>query len=766
MKSHSWSLRELFFGLILGFSLLGGFGCGGSYSADFVTGQPSDSSGSPQAQGETVFTLESTLDTTAPVNAKSLLPTTSAIRIKTINSAGEETSSSPPIEVAPTISVRIPSDSAQVKIEYLDESQNLDEIWGAAMPLLENGSEFVVRDTNPDPVDGVVSLVIEGPQTVPFHIPTQYQARATYRDGSTRLITRSAAFSVTISGSPGTTTSSVSQPRNLANGILDASTLSRIGSRGSAQLTATFGGVVSRPFPIRTNTARLVGTPFFSDASGQFPVAQVELEGFGTRAQMRVFSDFDDGQRRDVTLATLYSSSPTAIIDVNTLGQITGFDAGSTVLSGQPTGARALAQTTVTVLKGYLETMFGTVRQRPNPIEGLSSIYALGDFNQDGRTDILGVPAEKIVESGLTFPDFSRLAVHLGNGDGTFQQPTFLALPFSGDGEGQIRFFTPRGGRLHAAVVHFGEPQLAIISGPITTRTTTARPMPSTVSVIPLESRVKSLMKAGEDQLLVRGEDDRLTGLGFLGATATPVRAAISYNGIGPEDFVTASGGYVFHHQAGRDELKVFAMPVIRSGTSSSLQLLKTVTFESSRARVTDILVGPLNNVSATGSSRTPDQQAALVSIVGLRSPAHDAIVIENLRDGNSFSNGTPVGLATDGQENIFSEEAEPRLTPMVLESANRRTPSLLVSSRGLDRSGTTRLDPVGVTVPQLHGGTARSAPLSGFPQGSSFERFEAGDVTGDGTTDLVIWQNGVITILELAAVRPAPPAPDQPTPQ
>lgn len=717
MRRSVFAWKLFLVGALVPILLSTGSGCGGS-AEPLVLGQTVGDSGEPAAVEETIFTLESTLDDTA-VTAKTLSPSTSAIRVKTLNLSGQETSISEPIEVAPTISVRIPADSAQVKIEYLNQSLGLEEVWGAPLPRLVSGSEFVVRGTNPDPTVGVVSVVVEGPRTVPLTIPTQFFARATYEDGSSRLVTNSAAFTA-----DGRTT--------LANGVLDARVANKNNLTGAASLTATFGGKTSEPFPTRWVSVLPTGTPFFSDASGETRVGQFELESFGTRAQTKVFSEFADGLRRDVTLATSFRATPDGIIEVNSLGQVTGFDAGITALQGQ-LGAPAStpAQTTVVVLKGFLDTMFGRFRSLPGVVAEISSVYALLDINSDGRTDIVGLPSDGSPEAT---PDFRRLAIHLGNGDGTFQAPTFVALPYEPSGDGQIRALTLKNGSTLAVVANFDDSRLALVTGP-TVDKKTRRSIPPSVTSATLSAPPRQLMNLAQDQLLSRGRDNSLTWLNFTGSGPFQ-QTSIAYSEVEFGDFVGAQEGFIFHHKVRAGTLEVLRPSVPRNG-SSSLTRLKSARIESTTARATDVLVGSV--IPGQDRLGRDNRQSAVVAVPGL-DETNNGILFSNLLDTEDrFAGTTPIALGGPYA----------RLSLMVLESANRRTRSLLLSGGRAAEFGN---QPMAITVPELHESVARSTALSGYPF-ETFNRFEAGDVTGDGTSDIITWQSGTLTVIELAAV-------------
>ena len=89
----------------------------------------------------------------------------------------------------------------------------------------------------------------------------------------------------------------------------------------------------------------------------------------------------------------------------------------------------------------------------------------------------------------------------------------------------------------------------------------------------------------------------------------------------------------------------------------------------------------------------------------------------------------------------------------MILEAANRRAHSLMVSGATDPFTGGVA-DPLATTLPELHDQPNRSTTVTGFPS-RSFDRFETGDVTGDGTTDIVSWRNGILTVFQLAAEAP-----------
>lgn len=725
--------RGLFTILIL-FLVFIGSGCGGSADSFVATGGEGSGAGEGEQEvvGEVLFTLESTLDVT-PVSAKDITANTSKLRVQTFDSNGENNSTSEPLEVASKISVRIPANSAQVQIEYLDDSDQINEIWGSRFPLLTSDSEFVVRNPNPDPTVGVVSLVVDGPSSVPDTVPTQFRATATYQDGSTRQVTNSATFFVDGRG------------RGMANGVLNSRTALRSGAR-SANITATFGGRTSAAFPTRIVTATPTGAPVFTDSTGEIQVGELILESFGTRAQMRVFSDFVDGVRREVTLAATYRTTLPGVVDVNNLGQVTGFDAGTTTLEALLGSGRSVsgvpAQATISVEKGFLETMYSTFQALPPTVEGLSPIYGLADMNRDGRTDIAGFPLQEGTVDGdgpFPDPDFSRFAIYLGNGDGSFQSPLFVSLPFSSFGEGQLKFFTPRNAATFAAVGNSQDSRLAIVSGPSLSRT--RQPLPPQVAVQTLPASPKQLMSLAEDQLLIRGQDEKLYRLTFTGtslANLSTLPSALTYPTLSAQDLLASQSGFIFHQRVSQGTLEVLS-PNGRGGVAS-LDVLRSISLSSGEASLTDVVVGPL--VTTRDRTRTARRQTALVAMPGLRQ-GRNALLIDNLLAREPSSPVTEVVVATGVQD---------RFSAMVLESANRRTLSLLASGGVENPESFLPAPPTGVIVPGLHGMPERTTTLNNYP-GGTFARFETGDVTGDGTSDIVSWQQGVLTIFRLAAV-------------
>lgn len=729
-------LKALLSSSILCLSLLSGSGCNsGASSESVVTGGLGEQV--VQEQGQAVFTLVSTLNN-APVVAKDVSTATSSIRVRSTKSSGEQVVSQP-VEVAAVISVKIPTDSTQVQIDYLDSDEKVREIWGGQLPPLPTGSEFIVRNPNPDPTSGVVKVEISGPTTAPFAIPTQYRATATYESGEVRDVTNSATFLIN------------NRAGLMVGGVLGESAQARLGV-SSVRIAASFGDRTSSPLLARFTRATPSGNPFFSDATGQFQVGAVELESFGARAQMRAFSDFTDGIRREVTLALAYTTTPTGIVEVNTLGQITGFDAGVATLQGlfNFRGGSA-AQVAVTVLRGFLETMYSKNAVLPNTVTGLSSVYALGDINGDGRTDIVGVPGFFTNEELPPEPDFSRVAIYLGNGDGTFQDPTgsplVMPLPFTDASEGFVRLVTV-GNRTYAAVGVVGSSQLALVAGP--TLTARRQEIPASVTEVALTDELFKLMSMsdGSGGLLIQGgRGNVLTSVVVSGPSSRDANmprfslSTVPYSLIEEGDYVECRGDYLFHHRLNSSRLDILKV-VARPGRTVA-QRVKSIPLES-QARVVDVQLGPVTTTVV--NRRTSEFQPALIAVRGLNSaPSNgsNCLLVNNLQDGNEFEDGIPLAMG---------DLAPSTLSAMFLEAANRRTPSLMITGEKLfDGVAIGGVSALGVTVPAIGGTTLRTTDISSLP-GTSFGRFEVGDVTGDGTSDIVSWENGIITVIRLAA--------------
>lgn len=547
MGRFHFSSKRLLASSFLFIGIVCGMGCGGSNSADPLASS-AQTGQTVNPQSEVVFTLESTLDA-SPVNAKSIDSGTSVLKFNTFDSSGKQTSSSEPLEVSPKISVRIPADTVQVQIEYLDPSLTLQEVWGTPFPPLDPETEFVVRNTNPDPTTGVTRVEVTGPELVPFRIPTQFQARAFYQDGSSRVVTNSATFAVD------------GQSRAIPNGLFNPDSF--VANETRVKVTASFGGVTSNGIAARVAVVKPTGAPFFTDSSGDFNLASLILEGFGVRAQLRAFSNFEDGVRREVTYALGYRTTPTGIVDVNRLGQATAFDSGTTTVEGQILDVPGTAVLDVTVERGLLETIYDEVQTLPTNINGLSPIYGLADLNGDGRTDIAGLLSANTSfdpSEGVSFPseaDFTRLAIYLGNGDGTFQSPRFVALPFTNSGSlsGQLEMI-PSDQATFAVVSKEGDSRLAIVAGPTVSR---GRPegRPARVTTLTMPVAPKQVLDAGLGFFIVRGEDDSLQQLIMIGSTPTVSQTTLSLSLEG-DDFLGANDLILVHQDVTTQAVNFF----------------------------------------------------------------------------------------------------------------------------------------------------------------------------------------------------------------
>lgn len=673
LKSHlvAWILVGLFLGA----------GCGGSSEEAFVFNGVNNNPviiETPAPEGEATLTLESTLEVEEPILAQTIKRTVSTVQFSTFNSSGTKIFTSNPIPKSPQISVRVPLGSSQVQIDYLDPSGGIQEVWGSPIPPLTLNSEFVIRQPNPDPTANVSRVEVTGPTSFPAGIPTQFTARATYLGGATRVVTNSARF----------TSNGVAV---MPGGVLNSGV-------GRQSIVATFGGRTSATFVSEARNIAAQGAPFFADASGQFVVNSLELGGFGGTAQMRLFSDFADGQRREVTRLASYSTLPAGIVVPNALGQITAVDSGSTTLTGLFQGRQGSSR--ITVGNDFFTTVFTNFQVLPGTLSGLSSNFLVVDFNLDGRVDIVGLPA-----SG-NGTDFTRLAVHFGNGDGTFRAAQFLNLPFSANASavGHLQFLTGANLNRFVAVGKSDETQLAIVS--FSALAQSGRQTAVRSQTLPV--RPKQLMSALSDQLLIRGVDERLYRL--VDSTSGPLRQllTISYPDIDPDEFVDAGAGFVFHQQIARPGSNFF----------TNLRFLDY----------------PAMTIRATSSGS---------GTVG-GSPIRDALVFSQTRIAQfaGLGGGLEINLASLGSVNVsgnrFSPGSNFTLTGVEFGSSRRIFETIA--------SGTNSPLVMSLAAP-----TRSPSVLTGYPTGT-FNRFETGDVNGDGTSDIISWQNGTITIIRLAA--------------
>jgi hypothetical protein len=632
----------------------------------------------PDPQGEATLTLESTLEVDDPVLAQTIKRTVSTVQFSTFNSSGARIFTSSPIAKSPQISVKVPLGSSQVQIDYLDNTGQLQEVWGSPIPPLTLNSEFVIRQPNPDPTTNVTRVAVEGPTSFPVGIPTQFLARATYLGGATRLVTNSASFT--------------------ANGaaVMPGGFLTQAGP-GRNAIVARFGGRTSAEFVSEARNISALGAPFFADATGQFVVNSLEIAGFGGTAQMRLFSDFADGQRREVTRLATYASTPPGIVTANALGQVTAVDAGTTTLTGLFQGRQG--STRITVGNDFFTTVFTNFRVLPNTISGMSSNFLVVDFNIDGRTDIVGLPSSG---SGT---DFTRLAIHLGNGDGTFQPARFVTLPFTANASAGARLqFLSQSTNRFVAVGKSDQSLLAIVSfsglsGQISSRT-------ETLPVAP-----KQLMSAIADQLLIRGQDERLYRLASSVSGPLRLLTPLSYPDIDADEFVNAGGGFVFHQQLARSN----------SNFSSALRFLDGTTLNTRANLGGPFASAPISDVVVFEQDRRA-QFAGLGGSGGL--DVNLATLGSTSQSSSSFSpggNSTLTAFEFGSSRRIFDTIASGGNTPLVMSfAAPSRSPSA----------------------------------LTGYPTGT-FNRFETGDLTGDGTFDLISWQNGVLTLIELGTTLP-----------
>jgi len=190
----------------------------------------------------------------------------------------------------------------------------------------------------------------------------QFTATGTYSDLSTANITTSVTWASSVPA-----TASISAGTGLAHGLV----------AGTTQITATLGTVASASIPLKVSTATLKS----------IAVAPATPSiGLNATQQFSATGTYSDGTTQDISGNVLWTSSNTSAATINaSSGLATGVSAGTAQITATQGGA------------------------------GVPAALAVGSFNptKDSFPDLL-------VASQVT----NSVSVLLGNGDGTFSNPT------------------------------------------------------------------------------------------------------------------------------------------------------------------------------------------------------------------------------------------------------------------------------------------------------------------------------------------------------
>jgi hypothetical protein len=193
----------------------------------------------------------------------------------------------------------------------------------------------------------------------------QFTATGTYSDLSTANITTSATWASSVPA-----TASISAGTGLAHGLV----------AGTTQITAMLGPVVSASMPLKVTTATLKSIAVAPATSSIGLKATQQFSAIGT---------YSDGTTQDITGNVLWASSNTSAATINaSSGLATGVGAGTAQITATQGGA------------------------------GIPAALAVGSLN----TTIDSFP-DLLVASQVT----NSVSVLLGNGDGTFSNPTTSA---------------------------------------------------------------------------------------------------------------------------------------------------------------------------------------------------------------------------------------------------------------------------------------------------------------------------------------------------
>lgn len=378
-------------------ALLGGCGSSSDVATSSLT---SGSTPSSPLSGETsTLTLRSEV-----ILAKAIETDISSIKFTTTDSKGEVIFSSAPLEKDSVLKVEVPVESTHLKLDYLDASEKLKEIWGSPLPPLKAGGEVVIRQPNPDSVEGVLKLEIITDAEVLTGLH-QFKAEVTYNDSSVRDVTNAVTWGAGI-GPDGVADLSLRQP--------------------SSNFTAT---AVFGPFTA-TRTVRLrelgpTGPISVRTSLSGSSISSMSLAGCGEQTQLFVFSNFADNIVREVTASSVFTVADNRVVTVDQRGRMTAVGQGSTTV--RVNYARLPSFSLRVVVKDDLaQSIFGNRAESVQSVGNLAGPLLIQDMNGDGFGDLI-----TFTSTGGNV-DLSRVFIHPGDGKGRFSSPSAVALPFSG----------------------------------------------------------------------------------------------------------------------------------------------------------------------------------------------------------------------------------------------------------------------------------------------------------------------------------------------
>lgn len=387
-------------------------GCGSS--SETVTSSASvGTTPAPQLSGETsTLTLRSEV-----VLAKAIETDISTIKFTTTDSKGDVLFSSAPLEKNSVLKVEIPVESTHLKLDYLDASEKLKEIWGSPLPPLKAGGEVVIRQPNPDSVEGVLKLDIITDTNV-FIGLHQFRAQITYNDNSVRDVTNAVNWGSGIG----------------PDGVAD---LSQRAPSSNFVATAAFGPFTAAR-TVRLQQFRPVGPITVRTSLNTGSISSLTLAGCGEQSRLFAFSNFADNVVREVTASCVFTSADNTIVTVDQRGLITAVGQGTTVVRVDFARLPSL-NLPVTVKDDLAQSIFGSRIESSQALGNLAGPLLIQDMNGDGLGDLITFAA-----AGANV-DMSRLLIHPGDGRGGFKSANVVGLPFnSGAGVSPVVF----GGRV------------------------------------------------------------------------------------------------------------------------------------------------------------------------------------------------------------------------------------------------------------------------------------------------------------------------------